>query len=103
MILRLRSALDSISLHHAGRRVLIVGHQGVVLCLCYLLEGLSEPELVQIDAQGDVVNCGVTEYAFDPNCGPNGGMRLVGYNFATPMVAEGAPVTAAPDAPVAAR
>ncbi|HST45389.1 MAG TPA: histidine phosphatase family protein, partial [Luteimonas sp.] len=31
VILRLRSALDTISLHHSGCRVLIVGHQVVVL------------------------------------------------------------------------
>jgi 2,3-bisphosphoglycerate-dependent phosphoglycerate mutase len=37
VILRLRSALDTLSLHHAGRRVLIVSHQVVVLCLRYLL------------------------------------------------------------------
>src|SRR5688572_32745698 len=61
VILRLRSALDTISLHYAGRRVLIVGHQVVVLCLRYLLEGLTEPSLMAIDAEGDVVNCGVTE------------------------------------------
>jgi probable phosphoglycerate mutase len=45
VILRLRSALDTISLHYAGRRVLIVGHQVVVLCLRYLLENLTEATL----------------------------------------------------------
>jgi len=103
VILRLRSALDSISLHHAGRRVLIVGHQVVVLCLRYLLEGLTEPELMRIDADGDVINCGITEYAFDPRAGASGALRLVRYNFAAPMAVQGTPVTAAPDAPVAAR
>ena len=39
VILRLRSALDTISLHHSGCRVLIVGHQVVVLCMRYLLGG----------------------------------------------------------------
>jgi broad specificity phosphatase PhoE len=38
VILRLRSALDTLALHYSGRRVLIVGHQVVVLCLRYLLE-----------------------------------------------------------------
>ena len=44
MILRLRSALDTISLHHSGpdKRVLIVAHQVIVLCLRYLLEGMTE-------------------------------------------------------------
>src|SRR5215217_2222991 len=37
VILRLRSALDTISLHYADRRVLIVCHQVVVLCFRYIL------------------------------------------------------------------
>jgi broad specificity phosphatase PhoE len=103
VILRLRSALDSISLHHAGRRVLIVGHQVVVLCLRYLLEGLTEPELMRIDAEGDVINCGLTEYAFDPAAGQSGALKLVRYNFAAPSAKQGTPVTAVPDAPAAAQ
>src|SRR3569832_36791 len=40
VILRLRSMLDTLALHYAGKRVLIVTHQVVVLCFRYLLEGL---------------------------------------------------------------
>jgi probable phosphoglycerate mutase len=97
VILRLRSALDTISLHHADRRVLIVCHQVVVLCLRYILEGLDEPRILAIDKQGDVVNCGVCEYDFEPDdaslCVP----RLVRYNFTAPLREEHAPLTAEPD------
>jgi len=103
VILRLRSALDTISLHYAGKRVLIVGHQVVVLCLRYLIEDLTEEALMAIDAEGDVVNCGVTEYRFESSSPPDGGQRLVRYNFTAPLEAAGAPVTSAPDAVVAAR
>ena len=103
VILRLRSALDTVSLHYDGRRVLIVAHQVVVLCMRYLLENLTEEEILAIDAQGDVANCSVTEYRFDPGYGKGGGMRLVGYNFVAPLLEEGAPVTSEPDAIVAAR
>jgi probable phosphoglycerate mutase len=103
VILRLRSALDTISLHHPGKRVLVVAHQVVVLCLRYLLECLTEAELMAIDAQGDVVNCGITEFVFDRAVGSDGGLRLMRYNFATPVAQAGAAVTSAPDAPVAAR
>ncbi|MDF2902031.1 MAG: histidine phosphatase family protein [Phenylobacterium sp.] len=103
VILRLRSALDTLSLHHAERRVMIVGHQVVVLCLRYLLENLSEAEILAIDAAGDVANCGVTDYCFDPAEGPDGALRLQAYNFVSPLKEAGAPVTSAPDAPVAAR
>jgi broad specificity phosphatase PhoE len=103
VILRLRSALDTVSLHYPQKRVLIVGHQVVVLCLRYLLEGLDEAALMAIDAQGDVVNCGVTEYCFDRSIAPDGALKLVRYNFTAPLEAAGAPVTSAPDAVVAAR
>lgn len=103
VILRLRSALDTLSLHYAERRVLIVSHQVVVLCLRYLLECLTEDEILTIDRAGDVANCSVTEYRFDPEDGPNGGLKLVRYNMTAPLEREGAPVTREPDAPVAAR
>ena len=103
VILRLRSALDTLSLHYAGRRVLIVGHQVVVLCLRYLLEKLTEAEILAIDAEGDVANCGVTEYRFDGTAGPSGGLTLCNYNFIAPLEQVGAPVTTAPDKPVAVK
>jgi 2,3-bisphosphoglycerate-dependent phosphoglycerate mutase len=103
VILRLRSALDSIALHHAGERVLIVCHQVIVLCLRYLLENLDEARLLAIDREGDVANCSVTEYAFDAALGRRGGMALRRYNFVAPEVRAVAPVTAAPGARVAAR
>jgi ADP-dependent NAD(P)H-hydrate dehydratase len=42
VILRLRSAMNTINLHYSGRRVLIVCHQVVVLCMRYILEELDE-------------------------------------------------------------
>jgi probable phosphoglycerate mutase len=103
VILRLRSALDTISLHYGGRRVLLVGHQVVVLCLRYLLEDLDEERILAIDREADVANCGVTEYRFDPGQGPSGGLVLHRYNFTAPLSREGAAVTAEPDAQAAAR
>nr|WP_293677628.1 histidine phosphatase family protein [uncultured Phenylobacterium sp.] len=103
VILRLRSALDTLSLHHAGRRVLVVSHQVVVLCLRYLLEEMTEAEILAIDRAGDVANCAVTEYRLDAAAGPNGVLRLHDYNFVAPLIEQGAQVTSMPDAIVAAR
>ena len=64
-ILRLRSALDTMSLHYDGCRVLVVAHQVVVLCMRYLLEHMTEEQILKIDLEGDVANCAVTEYRFD--------------------------------------
>ncbi|HEX2525827.1 MAG TPA: histidine phosphatase family protein [Geminicoccus sp.] len=101
VILRLRSALDTISLHHGGRRVLIVGHQVVVLCFRYLLENMTEDQILAIDREGDVANCSVTEYGFDPAVGGRGGLVNKRYNFVAPLEQAGTEVTAEP--PVAAR
>jgi broad specificity phosphatase PhoE len=103
VILRLRSVLDTVSLHYAGRRVMIVCHQVVVLCLRYIIEHLDEAAILEIDRAANVANCSVTEYAFDPAEGGSGGLRLVRYNSVVPVEAEGADATAAPDPIVAAR
>lgn len=100
VILRLRSALDTLSLHHAGQRVLVVAHQVVVLCLRYLLDGLDEAEILAIDRAGDVPNCGVMEHRLDR---AGGGMRLARWNWVAPLREEGAPVTAEPERVTGAR
>jgi probable phosphoglycerate mutase len=103
VILRLRSALDTLSLHYRDDRVLIVCHQVVVLCLRYLLECMDEAQILAIDAAEEVANCSVTSYVFNPALGPRGKMELELFNFVAPLQAAGAPVTAWPDKPVAAR
>jgi probable phosphoglycerate mutase len=104
VILRLRSLVDTLSLHYPGRRVLIVGHEVVVLCLRYLLEDLDEQRILAINAQGDMANCGVTEYVYQDGGGATeGSLVLVRYNETAPLHEHGAPVTTAPDAKVAPR
>lgn len=104
VIFRLRALLDTVSLHYAGRDVLIVAHQVVVLCMRYIIENLSEAEILAIDKAGDVANCAVTEYAFDASLGKDGGLALVRYNVTAPLEEDAeAAVTSAPDAMVGAR
>lgn len=104
VILRLRGLLDTVSLHYGGRNVMIVAHQVVVLCLRYVIEGLSEEEILAIDRQRDVANCSVTEYVFDASSGKDGGLRLIRYNEVAPVEEDPvAEVTRAPDPIVAAR
>ncbi|HEX8193060.1 MAG TPA: histidine phosphatase family protein [Allosphingosinicella sp.] len=98
VILRLRSALDTVSLHYADKRVLIVCHQVVVLCLRYILEEMDEAAVLRVDRESGVLNCGVCEYEFEPDeesaCLP----QLVRYNFAAPLIEDAAAaVTAEPD------
>ena len=104
VLLRLRSALDTLSLHYPERRVLIVTHEVVVLCLRYLLEELDEARILAIDRKGDVANCGVTEYVYqEGERSKSGALILTRYNETAPLEQEGAPVTTAPDAKVGAR
>lgn len=103
VILRLRSVLDSVSLHYPNKRVLIVGHQVVVLCFRYLIENLDERSILEIDAMADVANCSVTEYSLVHESHEQALLKLQRYNFVAPMQEEGTPVTSAPDAKVAAR
>lgn len=103
VILRLRSMLDTISLHYSDHRVLIVAHQVVVLCMRYIIENLTEEQILEIDRSGDVMNCGVTEYVAEAGEGASSGLVLTRYNFVAPLLEAGAPVTAQPDANVASR
>jgi probable phosphoglycerate mutase len=104
VILRLRSAMDTLSLHYPGKRVMIVTHEVVVLCLRYLIEELDESRILDIDGRGDVANCAITEYEYqDSNRTAGGSLVLLRYNETAPLEQAGAPVTTAPDAPVAAR
>ena len=108
VILRLRSMLDTVSLHHAqpGSRVLVVAHQVVVLCLRYLIENMTEAQVLAVDKSNDVANCGVTEYRLNSNArggDDSASLELVAYNFVAPLEDAGTPVTSKPDAPVAPR
>jgi len=80
--------------------VLIVAHQVIVLCFRYLIEGMTEAAVLEIDAQAEVANCSVTTYEFDRSAGR---LHLRLYNFVAPLEEAGAPVTHESDAPAAAR
>ncbi len=103
VILRLRSATEMISREYCGQRVLIVGHAVVVLCLRYLIEHMTEDQILAIDRAEEIANCSVTMYEHDPSLGPRGNLALRLFNFVAPLEQAGAPVTSSPDANVAAR
>ena len=86
---------------YAAQRVLIVTHQVVVNCFRYLFERLTEAEVLALDRQADVPNCGVTAYEFDRAAGRTGKLVLRMANFVAPLQEGGAPVTTAPDIPAA--
>ena len=103
VILRLRSVIDMLTREYAGERVLIVGHQVIVNCFRYLLERMDEATILAHDRAGDVPNCSVTSYAFDPALGRRGKLAPRLINFVAPLEATGTPVTVEKDVPVAAK
>lgn len=103
VIFRLRALMDTVALHHSGCRVMIVAHQVVVLCLRYVIEGLTEEQILATDREGDVANCSITEYEWHPSADSDGTLQLVRYNVTAPMEAEDTPVTSDPDPIVATR
>jgi broad specificity phosphatase PhoE len=98
VLLRLRSVIDTLTREYNNCRVAVVSHQVIVLCFRYLFEGLTEEQILAIDAAGDVANCSVTTYRYDDAAKK---LTLRSYNVVAPMEEAGEPVTREPDAPVA--
>ena len=101
VILRLRSVIGTLTREYAGERVLLVGHQVIVSCMRYLLEHLTEDEILRFDREHPIANCSVTSYAFDPSLGHAGRLVPALFNFVAPLEAAGEKVTSEKDAPVA--
>ncbi len=101
VILRLRNVIDTLTREYRRERVLVVAHSVVVLCFRYLLERMTEEQILEIDRLTDVANCSVTSYAYDASTGKHGKFVMREYNFVAPLQEEGAPVTTKKDVPVA--
>jgi hypothetical protein len=64
---------------------------------------MDEATILEQDRLGDVPNCSVTSYAFDPSLGKRGKLTLRLVNFVAPLEATGTEVTAGKDIPTAAK
>jgi broad specificity phosphatase PhoE len=101
VILRLRSLLEMLTREYAGQRVLVIAHQVVVNCLRYLVEQLDEKQILTIDRQSDVPNCGVTAYSAGASDSADRILKLDLVNFGAPLAPENIPLTRAIDVPAA--
>jgi len=90
--LRVRSMLDSIGREHANRDIIVVAHEVVILMFRYVLERLTEADVIDISQREPLRNCSLTEYRSVATA-PPGGMQLVGFNRPVAMTEESAPVT----------
>jgi probable phosphoglycerate mutase len=97
--LRLRSLRDSLAREHAGRRVLLVTHEVVIVIVRYLTEALDEHETLRLNREEPLANCSLTRY----RTAEDGRPVLEAYGWTAPLEQTGVPVTKEPDAHVAPR
>jgi 2,3-bisphosphoglycerate-dependent phosphoglycerate mutase len=96
VIMRLRSILGTITREYtASDRVLIVCHSVVVTCFRYLLERMTEEEILEEDRVNEVLNCSITSYRYAPDGGrrKQGGLIRQHVNDVTPLVQAGVAVS----------
>ena len=59
---RIRSVIGDLRADHEGEDVVIVTHQAVILLFRYVLEGLTEAEVLAIDQAEEIGNTAITTY-----------------------------------------
>ena len=98
VILRLRSVIDTITREYCRERVLVVCHSVVVSCFMYLLERMTEDQILALDRDNEVANCSITRYECDLGQGKAGKLVRRDYNAVDHLKEVGTEVTAEPDA-----
>lgn len=84
MALRPRSLAGELSAgdgRHRDERLVVASHQAVIVTFRNLPVGLSEPELLDIDAHDQVANCSLTRYS--PGAGS--ALDLVAFHDVAPL------------------
>jgi broad specificity phosphatase PhoE len=66
--LRIRSLLHDLREGYEGRRVWLFTHQAVIMSFRYVLENLTEQELLDIDKHERLPNCSMTTYSSGDGC-----------------------------------
>jgi broad specificity phosphatase PhoE len=89
--LRVRSLLATEALRNDCERLVIVAHQAVIMVFRYVLEELTEQELLAVDKAEQVANASLTRYQLDAE----GNLRLAAFNEVEHLAAE--EVTEEPD------
>jgi broad specificity phosphatase PhoE len=92
--LRIRSVLATEGLRYDCERLMIVAHQAVIMVFRYVMEELTEQELLAVDKEEQVANASLTRYDRDAE----GNLRLTSFNDVDHLTAEAEEVTEEPDA-----
>jgi broad specificity phosphatase PhoE len=91
--LRVRSLLATEALRHDGERLLLVAHQAVIMVFRYVLEELTEQDLLDVDRSEQIANTSVTRY----ETGADGRLELARFNAVDHLVTEDEHITEEPD------
>lgn len=92
--LRIRSLLATEALRHDCDRLMIVAHQTVIMVFRYVLEELTEQELLAVDREEQVANASLTRYEADAD----GTLHLASFNDVDHLLDQSEDVTEEPDA-----
>lgn len=90
VVLRLRSLLADLDRLYPGQRVLLVCHDAVILLIRYILEGLTEGELLDIAGTTAILNASVSRFV---RPGGTGRWQLESFNVTDHLMSEGIPLT----------
>jgi broad specificity phosphatase PhoE len=88
VLLRLRSLLRDLRADHPDGRVLLVGHEAVVLLVRYLAESLTEAELMDVARGTTIGNCSISTWRRSGDA-----LKPEVFNFVDHLRREGAPPT----------
>ncbi len=88
--LRLRSVLDELNNLGSGHRVMLVCHDALIMLFRYVLEGLTERELLDLAASTSVLNASITRFVRPAGEGP---WTLESFNVADHLTEHGVTVT----------
>jgi 2,3-bisphosphoglycerate-dependent phosphoglycerate mutase len=94
---RVRQLLTALVVDPRHDRVAVFSHQAVIMLFRYVLEDLTEPQVLAIDAHATLANTGVTCYRRE-----DAGLRLVSFNETTHLQGT-AEVTHEPDSRASGR
>jgi broad specificity phosphatase PhoE len=91
--LRIRSLLATEALRHDCDRLMVVAHQAVIMVFRYVLEELTEAELLDVDRVERVANTSVTRYE-----STDGELRLIAFNAVDHLAGQDEDITEEPHA-----
>lgn len=90
VVLRLRSLLADLDREHPGEEVFLVCHDALIVLFRYILQGLTEAELLDIAATTSVLNASVSRFVRTDGTGT---WELESFNMADHLTEQGVAVT----------